>query len=388
MAMTNINAGNVKGGTGDPGPGIAEGGTAGQILAKASDADFDTEWKDRLEGAVQLQSDSMQEIESDLSLDGNLVLEDKGAGSNAKILARDNDDNSTHEMLGLNDYGAGKKQAEVGSPKAPLCFNYALIAGWAEDIHPKVTYKPLSGPSVDERLAFVNEVLALADRVNAIGGDGHVVASFANFASRPTNVSGLPAGVKVGDGVLILADESQGGSKTKYYIGSIDVSGVITWVDGGTVENEVNDILIADFTGNAIGALIPNDGKPYEIYWQTATPGAPSTSAGSGIATRIGTNVFLLAQESTGLIQSGTVTAGTASTPTWKTPYIKPSGGIPKTDLETAVQESLGKADAAQPALKASNGTDPLPADTPMYDKPEVDTAIQTAIQDSWAGAY
>lgn len=29
---------------GDPGPGVPAGGTTGQVLAKASDDDYDTEW--------------------------------------------------------------------------------------------------------------------------------------------------------------------------------------------------------------------------------------------------------------------------------------------------------------------------------------------------------
>jgi len=37
-------------GEGPPGPGVATGGTTGQILGKASDADFDTEWVDKPSG--------------------------------------------------------------------------------------------------------------------------------------------------------------------------------------------------------------------------------------------------------------------------------------------------------------------------------------------------
>lgn len=40
-----------KGDPGDPGAGVSPGGTAGQILAKASDASYDTEWIDPPEGS-------------------------------------------------------------------------------------------------------------------------------------------------------------------------------------------------------------------------------------------------------------------------------------------------------------------------------------------------
>lgn len=36
----------LKGDTGDPGPGVPDGGTTGQILRKKSDDDHDTEWGD------------------------------------------------------------------------------------------------------------------------------------------------------------------------------------------------------------------------------------------------------------------------------------------------------------------------------------------------------
>lgn len=38
-----------QGPAGDPGPGVAEGGTTGQLLAKSSDEDYDTEWIDQPE---------------------------------------------------------------------------------------------------------------------------------------------------------------------------------------------------------------------------------------------------------------------------------------------------------------------------------------------------
>ncbi len=49
--------------------------------------------------------------------------------------------------------------------------------------------------------------------------------------------------------------------------------------------------------------------------------------------------------------------------------YTKPSLGIPKTDMATAVQNSLTKADAAASMT-------------------EVNAAIQAAIQNTWNGEY
>lgn len=43
---------------GSPGPGVPTGGTAGQMLKKASDTDYDTEWVD----APGVQSEAVQTI--------------------------------------------------------------------------------------------------------------------------------------------------------------------------------------------------------------------------------------------------------------------------------------------------------------------------------------
>ena len=57
------------------------------------------------------------------------------------------------------------------------------------------------------------------------------------------------------------------------------------------------------------------------------------------------------------------------------TKYIKPSGGIPSADMTSAVQSSLGKADAAAPQ-------------STTYTKTEVDAKIQTAITTRFAPTY
>lgn len=48
----------APGAQGDPGPGVPPGGTTGQMLRKASDADYDTEWTD----VPGVQSEAVQTI--------------------------------------------------------------------------------------------------------------------------------------------------------------------------------------------------------------------------------------------------------------------------------------------------------------------------------------
>lgn len=42
--MATLNLGKVVGNTGPAGPGVAPGGSSGQVLAKKTDSDYDTEW--------------------------------------------------------------------------------------------------------------------------------------------------------------------------------------------------------------------------------------------------------------------------------------------------------------------------------------------------------
>lgn len=54
---------------------------------------------------------------------------------------------------------------------------------------------------------------------------------------------------------------------------------------------------------------------------------------------------------------SAAATITSANITTWTNKYSKPSGGIPKTDLASAVQTSLGKADAAVTGVKINGST-------------------------------
>ena len=49
-----------KGDTGDAGPGVAKGGTAGQVLRKKSATDYDTEWVD--DGITDTEFQSIQAV--------------------------------------------------------------------------------------------------------------------------------------------------------------------------------------------------------------------------------------------------------------------------------------------------------------------------------------
>ena len=72
-----------KGDKGDPGVGVIEGGTTGQVLAKKSNADYDTEWVDQTGGDERFDS-GMVAITQDFGFDRNATIGTE-AGSNYPI---------------------------------------------------------------------------------------------------------------------------------------------------------------------------------------------------------------------------------------------------------------------------------------------------------------
>jgi len=90
--------------------------------------------------------------------------------------------------------------------------------------------------------------------------------------------------------------------------------------------------------------------------------GIPKTDLASAVQTSLGlADTALQSYTETDPIFSASVAAGISASDitTWnsKGTYSKPSGGIPKTDLASAVQTSLGKADSA---LQSYTETDPV----------------------------
>lgn len=60
--------GAIKGDKGEPGPGVAPGGTTGQVLAKASSTDYDTQWVDQTGGENITAGDGLTRQEDTLSV--------------------------------------------------------------------------------------------------------------------------------------------------------------------------------------------------------------------------------------------------------------------------------------------------------------------------------
>lgn len=99
---------------------------------------------------------------------------------------------------------------------------------------------------------------------------------------------------------------------------------------------KVGDTFISD---GSTWVLIPSGDEPSGTVTSVAATGSNHISVSGSPITSSGTL-------SIG-VDSGYSIPSTTDQTAWSAKYDKPSGGIPKTDLESAVQTSLGKADTA-----------------------------------------
>lgn len=185
--------------------------------------------------------------------------------------------------------------------------------------------------------------------------------------SAITSVDGLGGGA-------ISGDVSTSGSLTVG--GSLTVNGTTTTVDSTTLQ--VKDKLIEVAHGNTTklttpaglvapkydgtnsGALVfDGDGTAYvgDITLDSAGNIDVSKSELQPLATRtglVGGNLVQYDSTAQTLKDSGKKISDLATTSQVNAKYTKPSGGIPKTDLASDVQTSLGKADSALQAKDIS----------------------------------
>lgn len=86
---------NLIGPAGSEGVGVVAGGSTGQVLAKASEDDYDTEWVDQSGGGGI--SDKIEDVNSELAIvdaevfgGGSVMLVDKNGGNTSSYLAPNN----------------------------------------------------------------------------------------------------------------------------------------------------------------------------------------------------------------------------------------------------------------------------------------------------------
>ena len=142
--------------------------------------------------------------------------------------------------------------------------------------------------------------------------------------------------------------------------------------------------VLTDETYSINGVMTITSGDIYQSDWNETDPQSPSYIKNKP------TKLADFDQDSTHRVVSDEQIAA------WNAKYDKPSGGIPKSDLDSSVQTSLGKADTAiQDVTQIENDIDDIEALIPaqatpqnqLADKQYVDDGISTASA-TYRGAY
>lgn len=160
--------------------------------------------------------------------------------------------------------------------------------------------------------------------VNSMIGD--VVLTAADVGALPdsTTIPTKTSQLQNDSGFLSSAVTSFNGST-----GAVTYTAPVSSVDGKT-----GTVTILPTGGTTGQVLAKKTGTNYDVEWQTVSGGGAVDSVNGQ------TGTVVLDADDVGALPDTTTAADLGA-------YVKPSGGIPKTDLATAVQTSLGKADTA-----------------------------------------
>ena len=156
-----------------------------------------------------------------------------------------------------------------------------------------------------------------------------------------TNIKTINSQSLLGSGNIVIEGGGGGGS-----IDSIVMNGDAVTVTGGVADLGTVITQHQDISGKADKVSSPTNGNFAGLDANGNLTDSGHKHSDYQAALVSGTNIKTV--NSTSLLGSGNISVGT---------YSKPSDGIPKTDLASAVQTSLGKADTA---LQSYTETDPV----------------------------
>ncbi len=193
----------------------------------------------------------------------------------------------------------------------------------AENIASALGYTPQEELVSGTNIKTINNISLLGSgNIDIQGGGGTQVQS--NWAETDTSSPAYIKNKPTIPAAQVQADWNVTNTSSMAYIKNKPTIPVVT----GKAD-KVSGAVSGDFAGLDANGNLTDSGKKSSDFQATLVSG---------------TNIKTI--NSTSLLGSGNVSVGT---------YSKPSGGIPKTDLASAVQTSLGKADTAvQPAAIAN----------------------------------
>lgn len=342
-----------------------------------------------VDGSTIIEADNLNDIQDAiLALDSNKVEAESGKGlstedytsaeksklSGIQAGAQVNPGNATTSVSGLMSSVDKIKLDGIAAGATAVTIDSTLaITGQAADakatgdaIGAKYT-KPNGGIPKTDLESSVQVSLGKADTAlqSSLKGEANGLAELDNSGKVPT--SQLPSFV---DDVLEYANLSEfpeTGESGKIYV-AIDTNKTYRW--GGTNYIEISASLALGETSStayrgdrgaaAYTHAVTNKGSAFSngLYKITTNTEGHVTSATSVTKNDL-TSLGVYAKPNTGIPKTDLASDVQTSLGKADTAYVKPDTGIPKTDLASDVQTSLGKADTAlQVGALPAGGTD------------------------------
>lgn len=192
-----------------------------------------------------------------------------------------------------------------------------------------------------------------ADDISFVLGNDEVTVSWENIENKPTTLSGY--------GISDAINSSEKGANNG--VATLGSNGKVPTSQLPTIPPEVTESTVSGWGFTKNTGTVTTTGTMTANHVVVSNGSTVIKDSGFTIAKSVPSNAVFTdtTYESKSAVSGGTavslVTTGEKYTWNNKGTYSKPSGGIPKTDLASAVQTSLGKADTA---LQSYTETDPV----------------------------
>lgn len=177
---------------------------------------------------------------------------------------------------------------------------------------------------------------------------------------HPISAPVTSVNTKIGDVVITAADLGALTSESDPVFSASAAAGIVSsdisaW--NGKYTKPSGGVPVSDLNSTAQSRLMPTGGSTgqvlakksnsnYDVEWVNQSGGGGAVDSVNGQ-----TGTVVLDADDVGALPDTTTASDLGA-------YVKPTGGIPKTDLASAVQTSLGKADTAlQTAVTSFNGS-------------------------------
>lgn len=350
---------------------LPEGGTTGQALVKKSDTPSDVGWSDIVGGYTKPES-GIPKTDLDSTVQTSLGLADTalqsftetdpvfGASAASGITSTDIS-NWNGKQAAITDTNKLSYSLISGAPTIPDAVTESTVSGWGFTKNTGTYSKPNTGIPKTDLASAVQTSLGKADTaLQSYTETDPTVPAWAKAENKPTytasEVGALASTVTHLSGDIATTEKGA-------------ANGVATLGSDGKVPSTQLPSYVDDVLEYNAKTNFPTSGESGKIYIDKATNITYRWGGSDYVA--IGSDLALGETSSTAYAgdkgkanadaisthtSNGDIHVTTTNKTAWNAKYDKPSGGIPKTDLASAVQTSLGKADTA---LQSFTETDP-----------------------------